>query len=270
MAGFFKELRKHIIIYFMFMKNCLISEMEYRINFVFNCMVELAYFAIKLTYVVVVYNLGVNIKGLSPDAILLFVGSYTTMTGLFMMFFWQNFASLPDKIANGNLDMYIVKPVSMQFITTLRHIDIGFPIPNLIGGVVMTVLGWRRTGIDVSIINISGFILYMITGICLTYSLFLLPQLLAFKTIKTSGIIEISNALWDFNNMPMGIYNKFVQGIGVFIVPLLMITNFSPLFVLGKMSTSYMIWGIAAPIIFMFITRLLWKKAIRNYTSASS
>ncbi|HEX2927563.1 MAG TPA: ABC-2 family transporter protein, partial [Ruminiclostridium sp.] len=251
------ELRKHIFIYLLFMKNCLISQMEYRVNFIFSCMVELAYFAIKLTYVVVVYNLGVNIKGLSPDAILLFVGSYTTMTGFFMMFFWQNFASLPENIASGNLDMYIVKPVSMQFITTLRHVDVGFPIPNLVGGIVMTVLGWQRTGIEFNLKNISGFVLYMLTGICLSYSLFLLPQLLAFRTVKTGGLLEISNALWDFNNMPMGIYNKFVQRVGTFILPLLLITNYSPLFVLGKLTVPSMIWGIAAPIIFTFITRLL-------------
>lgn len=264
------ELKRYAFIYMLFAKNCFISQMEYRLNFAFGCMIECAFLIVKILYVVVVYNIGEKINGITPDEVLLFVGAYTAMTGIYVMLFWKNFTSLPEHIRTGTLDMYMVKPVSLQFITTMRYVDIGLPVPNLIGGIVMIVMGWKRVGIEVNVLNVAGFIVYMIMGVFMTYAIFLLPQLLAFWVVKTGGLIEITSSLWDFNNMPMFIYNKWIQKIGIYVLPLFLITNFPPLFVLHKMSTPLMLWGIAAPVIFMFITRVIWNIAIRNYTSASS
>jgi len=264
------DIKKYILIYFIFVKNCLIAQMEYRINFISGIAVECGYLLAKILYIVVIYRAGVVINGLTPDAILMFIGTYIIMTGLYMGLFAVNFYSLSGYIRDGTLDMFIIKPISLQFITTLRYIDFGMPIPNVTAGIVLVVIGWNKVGIPVTLINIIGFICFIIGGVFLNYALFLLPQLLSFWTVKTGGVNEISNALWDFNNMPMGIYNKWIQRIGTFLIPVFLITNYSPLFVLSKLSYYYIIWGILAPIIFMIICRLLWNFAVRNYTSASS
>ena len=66
---------------------------------------------IKLLYVAIVYKAGVSIGILTPDHIMLFVGIYTLMTGIYMLYY-GNFSSLPAMVQRGELDLYIVKPVS--------------------------------------------------------------------------------------------------------------------------------------------------------------
>lgn len=68
----------------------------------------------------------------------------------------------------------------------------------------------------------------------------------------------------------MGVYNKLIERIGVFILPIFVVTNFPVLFVLGKMSKLYAVWGILAPIVCFGVTRLLWTVAVKRYSSASS
>ncbi|MFC4101441.1 ABC transporter permease [Paenibacillus xanthanilyticus] len=265
-----RELRKHLNIYGLFIKNGLIAQLEFRANFVTGIVVECGYLLAKLLYVLVVYRTGVTINGLKPDSILMFVGTYTMMTGLFVGLFMTNFMNLSQHIRTGSLDILMTKPVSLQFITTLRHVDIGMPLPNLLGGAVMVGIGWHRMGIPFDIGSLASFAGYMVGAVALTYALFLLPELLAFKFVSTRALTEISHALWDFNNMPMGIYHTWVRRIGVFVLPIFLITNFSPLFVLGQLKPAYIAWGIAAPILFLALNRFLWTRAVKQYASASS
>jgi ABC-2 type transport system permease protein len=79
MSNILHELRKHLIIYGLFLKNSLIAQMEYRFNFIGNLAMEAGYLLVKLSYVVVVYRSGVKINGLSPDEILLFIGTFITL-----------------------------------------------------------------------------------------------------------------------------------------------------------------------------------------------
>lgn len=192
------------------------------------------------------------------------------MTGIYAGLFAMNFMSIPEYIRTGNLDLLITKPVSLQFIVTLRHIDFGLAIPDIIAGIIMIICGWGKLGIPLSAYNILGFCAFAISGIIILYSLFLLPRLLAFFIVNTSSINEVTESFWEFNNMPMLIYSKWVQNIGIFVLPVFLISNFSPLFILNRLNGVYIIWGIVAPLILFAIVRVLWKFSIKNYSSASS
>lgn len=270
MDRWLKELRKYLVIYGLFVKNCLMAQMEYRVNFLMGILVECAFQCIKILYVIVVYQTGIVINGLSPDGILFFVGTYNIMTGILCAFFFFNFTKISEYVRDGSLDIFITKPISLQFMVTLRYVDFGTPIPNLLSGFAMVAIAWNRLGIDVGWVNLGGYALFMGSSVVLTYALILFPSLLSFWTVKTQAIYDITYALWDFNNMPMGIYSKWITRIGVYVIPIFVITNFPPLFVLGRMSLLQAAWALICPVVLMVLVRLFWNHAVRNYTSASS
>ena len=140
-----------------FAKYSLMSALEYRINFITGMSVEMGWMIIKLLYVAIIYKAGTNIGILTPDHILLFVGTYMLMTGFYMLYF-GNFASLPGMVQQGELDLYIVKPVSLQFLVTLRHLDFAYLLPELAAGVIMIITGWRLAGLPVGIVPVAGFL----------------------------------------------------------------------------------------------------------------
>ncbi len=124
-------------------KYSLMSALEYRINFITGMTVEMGWMIIKLLYVAIIYKAGTSIGILTPDHILLFVGTYVLMTGIYMLYF-GNFCSIPGMVQQGELDLYLVKPVSLQFLVTMRRIEFAFLLPNLVAGVSMIVTGWGR------------------------------------------------------------------------------------------------------------------------------
>jgi ABC-2 type transport system permease protein len=270
MKNILHELRKHIYIYCLFVKNSLMAQMEYRFNFIGNLSMEAGYLLVKLSYVVVIYNSGVKINGLSPDEILLFIGTFITLTGVYAGMFMINNFQLRTKIKDGDLDLLLTKPVSLQFMATLRQTDLTIFFTDFVAGLIVVGVAWQRLGIPVTLKTIGGYALFMGISCMVAYSLFLLPQILSFWLMNTSSIAEITDSFWDFNNMPMDIYTSWIKAVGVFLLPIFVITNFPPLFVLNKMPTVYLGWSLLVPLILLVLVRMLWTKGLGSYSSASS
>jgi ABC-2 type transport system permease protein len=265
-----REVKKHAFIWFVFMKNSLIGQLEYRVNFFTGLAMELGYLLVKLLYVIVVYRAGSSVNGMSPDEVLVFVGSFVIVTGFYAGFFMLNSFALSDHIRNGTLDFFIVKPVSLQFMATLRRSDFALFLTDVTAGIIMVAIGWSRLSIPLNLLNLAGFTGFMLCGVIVGYSIFLFPIIFSFWFVKSGALSGLVDSIWDFNNVPMGIYNKLIQRLGVFVIPIFVVTNFPAMFIVGKMSPLYAVWGILAPILCFAVTRLLWSAAVKRYSSASS
>lgn len=115
----------------------------------------------------------------------------------------------------------------------------------------------------------AGFLVYFAAGLFLTYCLFLIPELLAFWFVANNGVQALSAAVYDFNNTPMNLYPKWLQRLGMFVLPVFVITNFPTLFVMGALPPALQAWGLAAPVLVFAVQRFVWKRAMRRYTSAN-
>jgi len=270
MNSVLRELKKHLIIYGLFLKNSLMAQMEYRFNFIGNLSMEAGYLLAKLSYVVVIYRSGVKIHGLSPDEILLFIGTFITLTAVYAGLFMLNNFSLRTKIKDGDLDLLLTKPVSLQFMATVRQADLTIFSVDFIAGGIVVIIAWSRLGIPVTFFTVGGYLGFMVISCLVSYSLFLLPQIFSFWLINTSAIAEISDSFWDFNSMPMDIYSNWIRQIGVFVLPIFVITNFPPMFVLHRLPPVYLAWSAVLPLILLAVVRLLWQHGLKNYSSASS
>ena len=263
---FFRRLRYYLRLFFVFARLSLQSELEYRINFLSGMGIELGYMTIKLTYLVVVIQTGKNIGNLTPDMVMMFIGIYIFMTGIWMMLTGVN--SMAGNVLSGGLDMLIVKPGSLMFLQTFGKINFGMTFANCTAGIIIIVISWIKVGVALTFWNVAGFLFYMILAMILTYAITMIPALLIFWVTSTGNVYTIFSALWDFNNMPMNIYNKTIQRIGTFIIPVFMLTNWSGLFVFGQLSTFEKIWGIIVPFIVLAIARIMWVRGMKKYTSA--
>jgi ABC-2 type transport system permease protein len=265
-----RALRKHAAIYLLFMKNSLMGYLEYRANLFAALTMELVFLVSKLLYAAAVYRTGLTVNGLSPDQVMLFIGTYIIMTAIYTGLFMDNFYRLPEHIRTGTLDLYITKPISLQFMATMRHVNFVLPVPNFIAGIWMVLSACDKLGIRLEPAVVAGYLLFLASSTCVTYALFLAPQILSFWTVRSGAIIEIADRCWDFNTMPMAIYGKWMQRIGVFVIPVFFITNFPAMFLTGRIRGALALWVIAAPAIFLTAVRAFWRFALKRYTSASS
>lgn len=265
-----RTIKKYLFIYWVFIKNCVIASMEYRANFIVGVLSEVGYLFPKFMYISVVYTLDLHVNGLTPDSILLFIGTYTFITGVMSAHIFSNYVRISGYVRDGGLDLLITKPISLQFLVTLRYVDFSVAIPNVIGGLAMIVVAWARLGIAIDFLHIGGYFIYIILGLIVTYGVLMTISLFAFWIVNAGALQDIVVAFWDFNTMPMGIYGKTLKRVGIYIIPIFVISNFPCLFVLGQLSLPFTIWSFLVPIWCLIVFRAFWKVSIRRYSSASS
>ena len=74
----------YIRLSWLFAKYSLMEQMEYRVNFLAGIAVECGYMLIKIMYAALILHAGVEINGLTVNEMIMCVGTYIMMTGLFM------------------------------------------------------------------------------------------------------------------------------------------------------------------------------------------
>lgn len=264
------HLKDYIKLYKYMVKNNIMAQMEYKANFISSIVTEIAFLMSKALYIIVIYSVGLSIHGVTPHQMLMFIGSYTVITGIMDSVYYPNIASIPEYIRSGELDIYLTKPISTQFLASFRKFNLGLGIPNVLAGVIMIVVSWNLSNVPVTLTNIIGYIIFTIIGSIITYPLLFFPTIFAFWFVKTDALYDFTFSSWDFNNMPMTIYNKVLQRIGIFLIPIFILTNFAPMFVFGMLPFLYQVYAFLAVPIFVGLVILFWNKAIKSYTSASS
>lgn len=244
--------------------------MEYKINFVSGILVECGYFLVKLAYVFIAFKAESDTQVLIPEEVCMYVGTFTIITAFFM-FFWPSFLQLSTNIRDGNLDILLTKPVDLQFMMTLRYLSFSMIFPNLIGGSGLFIYGWISSNKSIHPLGIIVYIIFILLGTILIYSLFLIPKaFLSFWFVSSNSADMLISSIWDANNMPMSIYGKVVRFIGIYILPIFLIANYPPMLVLGKLTVWDIFWEVFAAFAAFIIARWIFSRGIRHYNSASS
>lgn len=277
-----REILRHLKIWLMLVRLNFMSQMEYRANFVSGILMETGYLAAKLMYVLVAYEAGRRIAGYGPDEILVFVGTYVALTGFYAGVFAANLFQLSSLVRDGSFDTILVKPVNDQFLATFRRSDMGAFLLDFIAGLVMVAIGLVRlragdgaagfaaAGPGMGALQVAGWALFAASGAAVGYAIWVMPMTLVFRFVRADALAHLADSFWDFNNVPMVVYGRVGQAIGVFVIPIFVITNFPALFALGRLPPLWLAWGLISPFVFLSLTAWLWRRGLRHYASGGN
>ena len=261
-------MRKHLGIMRIYLRNSIMNQMEYRINFISSILLEVAYFFVKLTYVFVIVSTNMSVGDLGSYHLVTFIGVFTTFTGIFCLFSPGIF-SFSNKVYSGELDYFITKPVSLLVISSLCQYNIGNTIADLTSGVILIAWGLSKIKEAITLSALGLGIVLMLYSVVIAYFLFLLPQLLSFWILKVNKMSGFLWSLYDFNNMPMVIYPKSVQKFFTYFVPVFLLTNPTGFALLGRFEPWMLLSMIGVNIVLCLIFRITWKKGLRKYHSSN-
>lgn len=265
-----KSLWHHWRLWLCLVRMNLMGHLEYRANFVTGLLVEGGYLIVKLLYVLVAYQAGKSIAGFSADEILVFVGTFVLCTGFYAGLYMMNLFQLSTLVRDGSFDLILTKPVSSLFMATFRRSDVALFALDVVAGLVLVGIGVARLGLGVNLGLVMGYALFIASGAAVGYALWLLPMTLVFRMVNADALAGLADSFWDFNNVPMVVYNNVGRFIGVFVVPIFVITNFPSLFVLGRMPVAYWVWAFVAPVLFVGLAVWAWNRGLKHYASGGN
>jgi len=207
--------------------------------------------------------------GWSKNELIILAILYVIIIGLFHFFFTGNFERFSVIIDKGELDFILLKPIDSQFMVTnfLQR------FPNMVRvalGIGLLCIHLYMTNTHISPAGWIGFMVFIVFGIVLLYSLWLAYCTLLIWFPRLTNLIDFLYTINGISRYPSEMMYEVKNFILLFILPF-SIAIATPAKVLVRGTLDGEVLGLVFLSVGLFIaTRIFWKYALRHYTSASS
>jgi len=241
------------------------KEMIYKLNFFLKVVGLVLADIVAPLITLLIYRSTPGIPGWTFEEFILFQGSFILVFGLSHMLFMGFPARVIEAVRDGSFDKYMVKPINPLLQLTLMSWDIEGAAEALTGlGLVI----WSMGKVGVALPNVLLYIPLVLLGCLFIYSLMVMIAALAFLVVKSWALYDIFFKLSDFGRYPITIYEGGLRFILTFIFPIGVVAFYPAESVLVTQGWQ-LLTHVVIPIGGVFLlSLLLWRQAMRKYTSA--
>jgi ABC-2 type transport system permease protein len=265
------RLRRYLTIYAALWKNSVTREMMFKGNFLLWIVVELAWFALQLGFISVLYLHTDAIGTWTKWQVVLLVGTSHFIQQLFQTFFLVNCINLSELVRSGKLDFLLMLPVNTRFLLSFRQVDLGGFI-NAASALGVMIYAATKLQLSPTLPTLLGFAGLCFIGICIHYCLMFSLATVSFWTVRAQGIVYGYYNLFNIARMPDDAFPKggFFRSVFTFVLPVLLVSNV-PARQLTERLTSSSCWLLLGLAIACALTsEWIWRRSVRHYRSASS
>jgi ABC-2 type transport system permease protein len=263
-------IRHYLSLYSALWRNSVIRELGFKVNFLMWIVVEALWFALQLCFIGVLYLHTESIGTWTKWQVVALVGTSHLIQQLFTAFFLTNLTALSEHIRTGKLDFMILLPVNTRFLVSLRQVDLGGFV-NAVSAICVIAYALHRLGHTPGLAQIVGFSLLIVVGLLIHYSLMLMLASASFWTVRAQGIVWGYYNLFNIARLPDEAFHGPFKAVFTFALPMLLVSNVPVKLLVDKLGSPLEILMLVALAAAIFIaSELLWKSALKRYTSASS
>lgn len=248
-----------------------LQELQYRANFVSALASSSISMGVSLVSLALVYRHVDELNGWAPDELLVVVGVFFAITSIVMMVVHPSLCQFASDVTKGEFDFRLLKPVDAQLLASVRAVDV-WQITDLLSGVGITTFATihiaHRTGIEWGSAALAPVM--FVAGTTIVYGFWLLISCLVFWATRLEGVLwaldeMLENVRWPISIFPPGLRialtTIFPAGFAI-TVPAQAVT--------GRLTWLLALSAIGFAIGIVAAARLVWRRGIARYASASS
>lgn len=260
---------RYLRLYLYFLRFSISRALEFRLDFVFRVAMDAVYYAVNLTFFTVLYAQTPLLAGWNLDQIYLFVCAFLLADALFMAVFSNNLWWIPQLVNRGDLDYYLVRPVSTLFFVSLRDFAVSsFLNVVMAAGLVVWAL-WRYPE-PLGVGQVAAYLLLIVVGTLLTYLMRLMFLLPVFWTHSGHGLLQISWSLAQLGERPVKIYSPWLRWLQLTLIPVGFVASVPSEALFEGLSPRLALHTLLVTVGLFALVVALWRRGLESYASASS
>ncbi|NOS69893.1 MAG: hypothetical protein HOP33_08175 [Verrucomicrobia bacterium] len=264
------RLGRYFTIYAALWKNSVTRETMFKGNFLMWIVVELAWFALQLGFISVLYSHTQTIGDWTKWQVVLLVGASHFIQQIFQAFFLINCVNLSELVRSGKLDFLLMLPVNTRFVLSLRQVDLG-GFFNAGTALAVMLYAARHIPISPSLPVILGFLALCAVGICIHYCLMFSLATVSFWTVRAQGIVYGYYNLFNIARMPDEAFPRGVfRSVFTFVLPVLLVSNVPVRLLVDRLTLNSCLLLLGMAVGCAMLSTWVWKISVKRYTSASS
>ncbi len=252
-----------------FLKFSFSRAMEFRVNFFFRILMDIIFYAVNIGFFEVLYTHTTLLAGWSREELMIFVGMYLTVDALVMTVFANNLWWLPHYVNKGDLDYYLIRPVSSLFFLSLRQFAAD-SFMNLLMAVGLLIYFILTSTLEFSFLKSLLLVGLLFNGACLYYFIQLTFILPVFWFQSSDGLAGLFYNTTRFLERPHSIYTGWMKKLLTTILPFCLVASYPADLLLKGFRWDLLLYTVGVTVCYFFAVRWLWGLSLRQYSSASS
>jgi ABC-2 type transport system permease protein len=248
----------------------MVRTMMFRGDFIVWSLVELFWMSVNLLTISVIYQHTSSIAGWSKYQMILLVGTSLLIQRFLMGFFWSSIFEMGRNVRTGNFDFFLAQPGNVMFMATTRKLD----PDGLVNSVVATgvvIYAAHQLGLHPSFLDIAFYVLMVICGVMIHYSILLLSVSAVFWLTSAQGVEGTYFTLMEFSRLPREAFKSIItRSLFVWLLPVVVVSNTPARTLFSGFDGRLVGWLVVAAIAWFSLATFVFHRGLRRYASASS
>lgn len=256
-------------LWWQFVRVAAMNELQYRVNFWLSLLQSAIALGTGLIVLALVFRYVDRLAGWSRPELYVVLGMFTALGGVSRMAIKPNLVQLFDDVRDGALDYVLTKPVDAQLLVSTRRLQLWQGVDILVGA---AVVGWGLAGLDrpVGPAAAGGFLLALLLGTVLVYSLLLALSTSTFWFIRVDAMLEVFDAVFQAGRYPVGIYPGWLRIVLSAVVPIGFAVTVPSEALTARLTGGTLVALGGLAVAWLGLARWCWRRGVRRYSGASA
>jgi viologen exporter family transport system permease protein len=256
-------------LYLRFLQFSFAKALQFRLDFFFRVLMDAVWYAMHLAFFAVLYGHTATLGGWTRQQAFVFIAGVFVADGIYMTVFSNNMWWFPFFVNRGDLDYYLVRPVSSLWFVSLRDFAANSFLNLLLA---FGVLGWALAsyGGPLPLDRVLVYAVLLLLGVFIYYAIHMVFLIPVFWLHTAHGLREIYFSLSIFAHRPHGIFTGWMRRVLTSILPFALVVSFPTRALFEGVTTGLVVHMAAVSAGLLVVLVWLWRRGLRAYASASS
>ncbi len=260
---------RYLRLYWYFLRFALSRAMQFRFDFWFRIIMDAWYYVIAIVTYRTLYLHTDSLGGFNFHQAMVFIGAAMVIDAIQMTFYSNGVWWIPSYINKGDMDYYLVRPISALYFLSLRDFAVASFFNLLMACGVLTwalhaypdpIPAWKLGYGCLLIVN-GSFLFYIMRV------MFIIP---AFWSASGEGLHHVFFYIREALERPDGIYFGIVRKVLVTVLPFALMASFPTRAFFEDFNFERLLHITAVTVGLYGVLLWCWHRGLRAYSSASS
>ncbi len=251
------------------LRNCLARELEFRGHFILQVGSNLLWAFLSLTLASFIFR---NVRAIGDwdlDRMVLLTGTFLLVMALTNFLFNANMVQLSLLVNRGDLDFVLVKPMSSQFLVSLRYVTFS-ELPATLVAAFYLISGVQRLNLQPGPLDVVIYLGLVASAIVCFYALWFMSVTLVLWTGRINNVAYLIMPIMDLGRVPTDVFSGPLRPFFTFVLPIALIATVPTRVLLGLLDPAVALYAPVLAAALLFLANRFWRVSLGRYSSASS
>ena len=251
------------------LRTSMAQAMAYRFNFIFQGVFSLAWMGVALIPLFIAFDKRPVVAGWDKSSALVMMAYFMAVKAIMEGIISPSLTNLVESIRSGAFDYTLLKPVDAQLMVSASRYE-PWRVFDLLGAIGIAIYAFVQKGHGPEPQHVAAGLGLFLAGVLAVYALWIVCAAASFWVVRLDNLVYLLQAVFDIARWPVQVFSPVWRLIFTFVLPVAVMTTFPAMALLGTLTWRGALGTVAGAVGMLLFSRIIWRSAIRNYTSASS